>query len=130
MQSAERSLSLILERLTRALPEALAEPVRYAAGAGGITDTNAVEAIPSPGSGRRIYIGSVQAVNADGTTVTEVTLEASPSGTVLHRFHLGTSGGGYAATFSPLIRVPEGEALQVHALSAAQVYVNVQGWIA
>ena len=101
----------------------------YAAASGGVVNTTDVVLAAAAGSGLRRYVTSLQLKNVNAVA-TEVVLK--DGSTVIWRGHLSASmTGSQEITFSSPIKTSTNAALNFACITtAAQVYVNAQGYTA
>lgn len=75
---------------------------RYAAAAGGITDTTAVTLVAAAGAGIRNYITSLQVVNSHAAVNTEVVIRDGSGGTVIWRGWARANGSNMYQVIFPV----------------------------
>ncbi len=105
------------------------QPWAYAAATSGITDDSPVTIASAPGAGKANYLVSLQLINVDDTTGTEVVV--SSGSTVLWRSYLAAEGlvPSNIVFARPLIG-GNNEALTVACVTTgATVYVSAQGYV-
>lgn len=107
----------------------IVQPWSYAAESGGITDDSDVTLASAPGAGKSVYLVSLQAINTDDTTGTEVVVKSGS--TVLWRLYLPAEMTYPAnVTFERPLIAANNTALTVACItSGATVYVNAQGFV-
>ena len=109
---------------------------QYAAGSGGIVDTNDVTLTAAPAAGLRNYLTSLTYVNTDATVGTELVIKDGAA--VLFRIFVPASLAAVSQLMpaTVIFPVPIRQPTTATALTAAaittsaQLYVNAQGFIA
>lgn len=105
------------------------EPWHYAAATSGITDDEDVALAAAPGAGKANYLTSLQLINVDDTTGTEVVVK--DGSTVIWRSYLAANGlVPSSITFDrPLIGSNNAALNFACVTTGATVYVSAQGYV-
>ena len=100
----------------------------YAAGSGGITDTNDVTLTADPGDGNVVYCTGLQLMNSDASVSTEVVIKSGS--TVLWRIPLEAGMlTPVCITFPQPIRTASSTALTAACITTgSETYINAQGY--
>lgn len=102
---------------------------KYVAATGGITNTSDVVLKTAAGAGKKNYLSSLQAVNADPQVATEIVVK--DGSTVIWRGYLGPSPQLPIVpfTFNPPLQSSANAALNFACITtASKTYVNAQGY--